>query len=419
MASQQRAIGWWALQFTPRVALLDEAVLLEAAASRRLFGGEDRLWERLQQTALALGCTAVARAPTARAALALARAGRENGFGGPLPALLDPLPLTTVTEAAACEATLARLGCRCLGDVRRLPRGGVGRRLGHALLEGLDQAYGLRPETFEWLTLPERFEARLELPSRVEHAEGLLLGGQRLLEQMAGWLAARQAGVHCFTFIWLHDFHRGRDAPPSAELEIRTAETTRETGHLARLLAEQLAKVELAASVEEIRLRADDVEALAVQSGSLLQDASRRGESVLQLMERVAARLGPERVQRAVLRADHRPECAQTWQPAGEPVPRKAVAMPADLPLPTWLLDPPIRLALRDERPLYQGPLETIAGPSRIEAGWWDPAATGASVVTRDYYVMASQHAGLLWVYRERDLRSDERSPWFLHGIFG
>ena len=28
-ASQQLAIGWWALQFTPRVALREEAVLLE------------------------------------------------------------------------------------------------------------------------------------------------------------------------------------------------------------------------------------------------------------------------------------------------------------------------------------------------------------------------------------------------------
>ncbi len=36
---QQNAIGWWSLHFTPRVALVDEAAVLEVSASVRLFGG--------------------------------------------------------------------------------------------------------------------------------------------------------------------------------------------------------------------------------------------------------------------------------------------------------------------------------------------------------------------------------------------
>ena len=33
------ALGWWALQFTPRVAWLDEALLLEVSTCERLWGG--------------------------------------------------------------------------------------------------------------------------------------------------------------------------------------------------------------------------------------------------------------------------------------------------------------------------------------------------------------------------------------------
>jgi len=36
-------LGWWALQFTPRVAWLDEALLLEVEASERLWGGRQSL----------------------------------------------------------------------------------------------------------------------------------------------------------------------------------------------------------------------------------------------------------------------------------------------------------------------------------------------------------------------------------------
>ena len=43
LADVWSALGWWALQFTPRVAGLDDAVLLEVSASERLWGGRARL----------------------------------------------------------------------------------------------------------------------------------------------------------------------------------------------------------------------------------------------------------------------------------------------------------------------------------------------------------------------------------------
>jgi protein ImuB len=60
----------------------------------------------------------------------------------------------------------------------------LGRRFDPNLLQALDQAYGLQPETHAWVSLPEAFHARLELPHRVDVAPAMLLGARRLLLQM-------------------------------------------------------------------------------------------------------------------------------------------------------------------------------------------------------------------------------------------
>jgi protein ImuB len=80
---------------------------------------------------------------------------------------------------------------------------------------------------------------------------------------------------------------------------------------------------------------------------------------------------------------------------------------------PVWLLPQPKALHERQSRPLLDGrPLQLLAGPERIEAGWWDsePAA-------RDYFIAQAHDGALVWVYRSRLALADE--GWFLHGRFG
>lgn len=425
-----RGIAIWALQFTPRVAVVDEAVVMEVEDSVRLFGGKRALRDRVRQESTDLGAGALAWAMTSLAALALARAGIENGFKRPLPELLDGLPLETLTATRPHRTTLFQLGCQTLGQVRALPRGGISRRFDAELLTALDQAYGLRPPAHVWITLPETFRLKLELLSRVEMAPAMLFGARRLLLQMCGWLAARHAGTTAFTLRWAHDSIRGRDVGEGGGLTIRTAEGTRDIEHLCRLLAENLAKVELEAPVLGLELVADDVRPLEVASASLLPDTVNKGESLNLLLERIAARLGPDRVLRPVLVADHRIEWMQHWQPASEyrvnskgaskgkakNKPPEAVAMPQ----PTFVLATPLRLAMRGPRPMFQGPLQLLAGPHRVEGGWWhrfkDEAGEKTHLVRRDYWVAMSEHAGFLWVFQGR--LADEETGWYLHGTF-
>lgn len=420
----------WCLQFTPRVALMEDAVVMEVEASLRLFRGLPALKARLSDEAPDLGAIGLGWAPSATAALVLARCGVLDLNGRLLQAVLDPLPLQALSAAAEHAEALSRAGINTLGQLRALPRGGIGRRFGAALLAMLDQAYGLRPEAHAWVALPEDFHARIELPSREDHAPALLMGARPLLMRLCGWLAARHAGATGVTLHWVHDSMRAKDAGDGGSLTVRTAEPIRELEHFCRLMAEHLAKTRLLAPVGELRLEAVGVQALVEDSGSLLPDAVRTGETLYLTLERIAARLGPDRVQQPVPADDHRPEWQTRWRTCGDgKTPgagrrrgKDAAVRVPPVPEPAFLLDPPLRLAVREHRPHYQGPLTLLVGPDRVEGGWWDrmPADEARPAhhrqVTRDYWIAVNENAGVMAVYREPV--EDGGGAWFLHGLY-
>lgn len=429
-ALDAKHLGWWCLQFTPRVALLDEGVVAELVSSHRLFGGQARLIQRITEGAKQHGCTASACAETAAAAIALARApGRQ---------LLD-LPLHAVAGLRPHEATLARIGCRKLNDVLALPRAGLGRRFGAGLVRALDELRGTQTQAFEWLTLPAAFESRLELPSRVDTAEQLSTGASILIGRLCAWLAGLHAGVHAWTLTWRHDFFRQRDVSSEGECTIRLGSPSRDPTRLIRLMNEHLQRIQLAGPVNELALHADDIsivnavshalfpeisgEALSLRPDTLSTPTAQKAqrEALVELIERLSARLGADCVQQGRLVADHRPERAQIWFAASRPPVDLATTQPPRThhPLPTWILEPPQALSMvtigpqQQEVPFYQGRLHILAGPHRIESGWWDGAH-----VSRDYYIARSERAGLLWVFKDRQARDLANSPWYLHGLF-
>lgn len=433
----QRDLAWWSLRYSPRVARLEEAVLIEVQASVRLFGGEPALLRELGRGARALGVRRMGVAPTAHGALALARAAPEGRLWRTRAGdvrwqdRLDALPLATLGAARACQDLLVRLGCRRLGDVRALPRAGLSRRVGAGLLHALDQAYGRVPESFEWQTLPSSFEQRLECPGWVEQASGLLHGARRLLQSLQCWLQARQAGVQGVVLTWTHDPRRG--AEPSGHLSVATATVGRDMAHLERLLAEHLAQVVLQAPVVALSLQAQGVQPWSPDSASLLLHEAARAEPLQRGLERLAARLGAHRVLAGGVRQDHRPEHMQHWFAATGPTAGRQPQPPSLLPLPhpealpptlacqpPWLLPEPLALPLRGDRPCYHGVLSLVAGPERIEAGWWRGGGddgSEAALAERDYFIARSERSGLLWVFRQRGPQG--RGDWYLHGVFG
>ena len=89
---QQTDWSWRALQFTPRVAQVDEALVLEVSASHRLWGGPDRLLRRLFRQKQPPALAGYAQAATYLIAIALLRLQLR---GQPVPARVPhdlPLP---------------------------------------------------------------------------------------------------------------------------------------------------------------------------------------------------------------------------------------------------------------------------------------------------------------------------------------
>lgn len=85
------------------------------------------------------------------------------------------------------------------------------------------------------------------------------------------------------------------------------------------------------------------------------------------------------------------------------------------------LLSQAAELAVKNQKPLYQGPVLLLSGPHRLECGWWHrvPGEDGtvqAQTAIRDYWVALSPTAGVLWLYQTR-LRADS-SGWWLQGVF-
>ena len=212
---------------------------------------------------------------------------------------------------------------------------------------------------------------------------------------------------------------RSKSAGDGGEMTVRTAQPTRDIEHLTRLLAEHLAKVQLLAPVGDLELLAVDVRKLEDKGLTLFPEPQQVGESLALVLERIAARLGPDKVLRPVVTEDHRVEWMCHWQPAPEPRPRK-LNRAVGIPQPTFVLPEPLRLATRGDRPLYQGILQLLAGPHRIEGGWWDRVTEAGAQTTRnvarDYWVALSEHAGVLWVFQTR--LADDETAWFLHGTF-
>lgn len=344
-------------------------------ASLRYFGGLEAFLGKLSAGLAELGCeAAIAVAGTPRAALWRAKGGGRA---------LEDLPVE--------NAFLRSIGIANIGEAMQLPREGLAKRCGQGFIDDLDRALGTLPEPREFFIPPPCFDVKLELPGEVAHAEGVLFAARRLLLQLEGLLAARQAGVRRFRLVLFQ--HR-----KSSALEIAFASATRETERMLRLLRERLATISLKEGVEAIGLEAADFTPLHGRSGAMFGDAQAEGEAWAQLAERLQARLGRESIHGLTTQPDHRPEHAWRRVEPGEWDPHEFV-QPG--PRPLWLLEPARRLP----RMNYQ----LVAGPERIECGWWD-----GDEARRDYFI-ARDAASLVWVYRKR---CDEADEWFLHGLF-
>ena len=434
------AVAHAALAFTPTVCLAaPQTVLLEVQASLRYFGGQARLLQRLHEALQPLGHRLqLASAPTAQGAALLCRLARGAALHCPdLPSLnqqLDRAPIWLLGPGRAHWEALQGMGLRHVGDLRSLPRAGLARRFGEALLGELDCALGRRPDPRPCVELAPRFSSRLELLARADTTEQVLQGARILLARLVVWAGAQQGRISRFRLEMLHEGRQRSEVatPPASELLVALTEPSCDAEHLQLLLRERLNPIRLVAPTLELRLHCDDLVHRAPPNGELFPTASNTHEGLTRLIERLQARLGTAQVQRLLLVDDHRPERSSQSCPldgAWPAAPRGGAAASSQAgaaaarrhaPQPVWLLPEPLPLHQRALCPLLDGhPLQLLSGPERLESGWWD-----AALAERDYFIAQAADASLVWIYRSRLPPRAEADAvpvgtgWFLHGRF-
>lgn len=398
-------LACWAGGFSPHVSVAGtDELLIEISGCLRLFGGLKPLCRQVVADIDAQGFSAcLSLAPTPLAAQWLARAGQSSAClrANDLQTALAPLDVDVLRLTQADANTLAALGVRTLGDLFDLPRAGLARRFGPLMAQQLAQALGDAPDLRPSFVFPECFAQKLELPAKVDHASMLLFAARRMLASLAGWLSGRAAGVTECVFELVHEY-----IPPT-RLVLSFADVTADLARMERVLRERLERLRLAAAVTDLRLEANAPETLSGTSEGLFAQTAAR--SLAPVIERLRARLGVEAVHGLAVQADHRPECATRQVPQGQ-----GKVAQANSPRPLWLLSTPRAVQQRDDGLYSNGRLHRLAGPERIESGWWDEGEKGRSMagdLRRDYYVAQSERGEWVWIFR------DTRG-WWLHGYF-
>jgi protein ImuB len=346
------------------------------------------------------------------AALWLARAGNP-GAGQPvqiedlrtLAGRMAELPIACTAWNIERLQTLRAMGVTRMGELLRLPRAGLARRLGKDAVQDLDIALARQAAPRRAFVPRERFRERCDFESEIETVAYLEKALEPLIERCARFLRERQAGVQTMRLKLRHRMG------PATCVHVGLASITSERRRLTDVLAQKLGRLELPKPVRDMELMSGSLQPLSAGSLDVFAGVTGAGgrDTAPQLVERLRARLGEEAVYGVASFPEHRPEAA--WRRVHE-LPLASALQRTDrgaadrvMPRPVWLLDAPL--------PLTNG-LVLERGPERIESGWWDGRG-----VARDYYVArrlsgARQARGAtLWVFQER-----QSKRWYLHGVF-
>jgi protein ImuB len=468
------ALRRWAGKFSPWVA--DDAddgaegLLVDLTGCAHLFGGEEALLAQVHTDCADLGLTVRAGvADTAGAAWALARyadAGattpvhsgdaidqearatrsraqkRHWSKGGRAPETrrapqakaariappgtvrqaLAPLPIAALRVPPETVAGLARLGLRRIEDLWGLPRAGLTRRFGQDLVLRLDQALGVTPEPISPAGTPPNYAVRLSLPDPIGLEADILAGLDRLLPVLCDKL--RQAGRGARRA----RLDLARTDGGTASVEIGLARPADQPDKLRPLFALKLDGVEAGFGFDSLRVVATVTEPLYATThngGWAVAAEARAGRDAAQvlddLMARIGARVGLDRIRREHPADSHIPEKTSTTQAAAYT--RPATDWPeTPRPRPLTLFRPEPVQAPDDPavpaRFRWRGrAFETRAaqGPERIAPEWWLDDPNWRSGV-RDYWRVTTEDGHCLWLYYAHG--GAVSGGWFAQGDF-
>ena len=282
-------------------------------------------------------------------------------------------------------------------------------------MDVLDALTGDRPRSLPPVRLPPEFIEVVNLLEPIVTRPAIDHVLDVLLERLCQRLADAGHGAREMT---LRAFRVDRDVQ---EITIGTGVPSRVPGHLRRLFANEMERLQPDLGFERMTLEAGSTNAMVASQNLMAtagNDAAAKAEALAQLLDRLSQRVP---VWRLAPGESHWPERSVIRISSFDPVP--AALRHSKLAAPVRLLKRPVPLmvvAMVPDGPPVQvrldGAVHPVAwadGPERIEREWWQDAAAGPG---RDYYRVELATGARLWIGRAGALRQDRPARWFLHG---
>ncbi|CAN5916766.1 DNA polymerase Y family protein [soil metagenome] len=325
------------------------------------------------------------------------------------------VPLARLEIDPTLRDALARLGVTTIGQMIRLPGGGILERFGREAHLLYQLAAGERWDPLVPVPPPEAPDERVLLYDEDDNFDRLVFVVNAPIQRLLARLAAKGRAVQALRLELTLKYGVGR-------VEIRSdclvpAEATLDAALLVRLIRLRLQGQPPIAPVNALRVWADDVPASQQQLALFASKPRRDLRAADEALAKLRAELGNDAVLRATLRDGHLPEARFAWERLTQlvkaaPKPRgvrrlmrRMLAHPQPLPLQSrhvrddgWLLSG-----------LEHGAVMRLIGPFVISGGWW--GHENGVGTHREYHYAELRRGGCLWVFYDR-----KRRRWFRHG---
>lgn len=414
-----RALGEWAIRFTPVVATdLPDGLLLDATGCTHLWKGErpylNDITTRIQQLGYEVR---VGMAGTPGAAWAVARYGTKSAL---IPARGDKGALLALPPAALrlspeTSERLQKLGLNQIGKFIDMPRSVLRRRFGQGLPDRIAQVLGAAPDIVQPIQPAVPYQERLSCLEPVRTATAIKIAIEKLLEELCKRLAEENKGLQKVVLKTCRLDGKMQD------IVIGTHSPTCNIRHLFRLFELKVATIEPDLGIELFVLEAPVVVDMPpVQEKLWSLTGSRDHTAIAELLDKLAGRVGADSIHRYLPAEHYWPERSMREARSLEEKPE--TGWPADRPRPVRLLGRPepiqVTAPVPDYPPVlfrYKNQVHRIRkadGPERIEQEWWIAAGEH-----RDYYTVEDEQGARYWLFRSGHY-DGEQSKWFLHGFF-
>ena len=394
----------WAYSITPSLERWrDNCLLLEIGGCLTLFGGLAPLLNHVENDLARrdyqIDCGI---AETRLAAWLLSYSDNGCDIGEPLSTRIAALPISLIDEFPKAVSSLSKAGIYDFQGLLALPMAAVGRRCGRDFCHWLQRLTGVQHEAQQDYIPPQLFNDALWFGFEIRHQQELYPAITDLLQRFCLFLHNTQLDAQHIEWRLL------RFNDTAISIIVRSSEAHNQWKTWFELTCLQLDQIKITRDVEGIELIADQLTACIYVATDLFSNDQNR-EPLNALIDRLRSRLGLNAVKHVGIRDEHLPE--YRLQSASQLIDTNTLAsIQASKPeaqRPFWLLPEPQAIHETQEVLNWNGKLELIYGPERIEDNWW---ATPAS---RDYFIARRQDQQALWIFQDRHSRR-----WYIHGIF-